>query len=293
MIKSMTGFGRGTCTDSTRTFIIEMKSVNHRFQETSIRLPRTLISFEDKIRSIIAEHIKRGKVDVYISQKDYNKESTEAVLNINLAKSYLNCLKTINEEFGLRGDITVSTLSKLPEVITLEQKEENLDEIWIVIESALRDALDKLLIMRYSEGEKLKKDLILKLDNIKNLVNNINERAPFVVKEYKERLSSRLEELLDDKQKYDEGRVAMEIAIFADKASIDEEITRLNSHIEQIKSTLNLEESIGRKLDFIIQEMNREANTIASKANDLKILNYTLEVKSEIEKIREQVQNIE
>lgn len=293
MVKSMTGFGRGTCSEGNKTFIIEMKSVNHRFQETSIKFPRFFLSLEDKARNLINQHIKRGKVDVYITQKDYNKESTEAILNMNLAKSYLKCLKTINEELSLREDITVSSLSRFPEVITLEQREENLDEVWISIESALKEALGKLLLMRNIEGEKLEEDLILKLNNIKSLIAKINERTPFVVKEYKEKLSSRLKDLMDEKQNYDEGRVAMEIAIFADKASIDEEITRLNSHIEQIKSTLKLEEPIGRKLDFIIQEMNREANTIASKANDLEILNYTLELKSEIEKIREQVQNIE
>lgn len=293
MVKSMTGFGRGTCSEGDKTFIIEMKSVNHRFQETSIKFPRIFLSLEDKARNLINQHIKRGKVDVYITQKDYNKQSTEAILNMNLAKSYLKCLKSINEELNLREDITVSSLSRFPEVISLEQKEESLDEVWVSIESALREALDKLLLMRNSEGEKLQEDLILKLDNIKSLIAKINKRTPFVVKEYKEKLSSRLKDLLDDKQNYDESRVAMEIAVFADKASIDEEITRLNSHIEQIKSTLKLEEPIGRKLDFIVQEVNREANTIASKANDLEILNYTLELKSEIEKIREQVQNIE
>ncbi|CAM3048588.1 YicC/YloC family endoribonuclease [Hathewaya histolytica] len=293
MVKSMTGFGRGSVTEGSKTFIIEMKSVNHRFQETSVKLPRTFLSLEDKIRRLIADNIKRGKVDIYITQKDYEKQSTNVALNLELAKSYLESLRIINQELGLRDDITVGSLSRFPEVITLDQKEEDLDKIWSMMEVALKEACDKLLIMRNKEGEKLKEDILIKLCNLKELLMRIEERSPKVVEEYKNKLSGRLKDLLDDKQNYDEGRVAMEIAIFADKASIDEELTRLNSHIEQMRSAFELDESIGRKLDFIVQEMNREANTIASKANDLEILKHTLGLKTVIEKVREQVQNIE
>ncbi|AWZ48729.1 YicC family protein [Clostridiaceae bacterium 14S0207] len=293
MANSMTGFGRGTSTDGGKTFIIEIKSVNHRFQEVSVKLPRTFMSLEDRIRTQVKNSLKRGKVDIYITQKDYEKESTEAVLNISLAESYLKCFKTLSEKFGLRDDVTVGSISRYPEVISLEQKEEDLEKVWSIMEKALQQAIENLLSMRKQEGKKLEEDLLNKCTHITQLVDSVKERSPLVVLEYKNKLSARLKDLMDEVKNYDEGRVAMEIAIFADKASIDEEITRLYSHVEQIKSTLNLNESIGRKLDFIVQEMNREANTIASKANDLEILNYTLELKNDIEKIREQVQNIE
>lgn len=293
MINSMTGFGRGIAAENRVTFIVEIKSVNHRFQDISVKMPRTLISLEDRIRNYVKEKLKRGKIDIFITEKVYEKQSTEALLNLNLANSYLNCLKTIGDTFEIRDDISVSTLARFPEVITLEQKEEDVEEKWLFIEKALKEAISNLISMREKEGEKLSQDLLIKCKKISHLVNDISDRSPLVVREYKGKLESRLKELIDDRSQYDEGRVAMEIAIMADKASIDEEITRLHSHIEQIKSTLDMDESIGRKLDFIIQEMNREANTIGSKANDLEILKHTLELKSEIEKIREQVQNIQ
>lgn len=293
MINSMTGFGRGIASEDNVTFIVEIKSVNHRFQDISVKMSRTLISLEDRIRNYIKEQLKRGKIDVFITEKVYEKQSTEAVLNLNLASSYLECLKSIGNNLGVRDDISINTLARFPEVITLEQKEEDIEGKWLFIEKALEEAVNNLIGMREKEGEKLSQDILIKCKNIGDLVNKISERAPGVVKEYKCKLESRLKELLDDIGQYDESRVAMEIAIMADKASIDEEITRLYSHVEQIKNTLTIDEAIGRKLDFIIQEMNREANTIGSKANDLEILNYTLELKSEIEKIREQVQNIQ
>ena len=292
MIRSMTGFGRGNSEKDGKSFTIEIKSVNHRYFETNIRMPRVLIAFEDKIRKIIGEKVKRGKLDVFVTQGSYDKEDVEASLNEKLAQSYINCFQILKEKYGLAGDISIDTIARLPEVITLKQKEEDVSQTFQPIEESLTKALEALLYMREREGEKLLADVMLKCDFINNLVGNIKERAPLVVGEYKLKLTQRLN-TLNKEVEFDENRVSMEIAIFADKVGIDEEIVRLNSHIEQMKETLILNEPIGRKLDFIIQEMNRETNTIASKANDLEILNTVINMKSEIEKIREQIQNIE
>ncbi|MFT5872243.1 MAG: hypothetical protein ACI8WT_001173 [Clostridium sp.] len=292
MIRSMTGFGRGSSEKDGKSFTIEIKSVNHRYFETNIRMPRVLIAFEDKIRKIIGEKVKRGKLDVFVTQGNYDKEDVEAYLNEKLAESYLKCFRTLKDKYDLDGEISVSQIARLPEVITLKQKEEDVSQTFEQIEQSLTKALDALLFMREREGEKLLKDVINKCDLINGLAKKIEERSPFIVCEYKEKLAQRLNTLHKEVE-FDENRVAMEVAIFADKAGIDEEIVRLNSHIEQMKETLIMNEPIGRKLDFIIQEMNRETNTIASKANDLEILNTVINMKSEIEKIREQIQNIE
>ncbi|MBU3214151.1 YicC family protein [Clostridium estertheticum] len=292
MIRSMTGFGRGNSEKDGKSFTIEIKSVNHRYFETNIRMPRVLISFEDKIRKIIGEKVKRGKLDVFVTQGNYDKEDVEAYLNENLAESYINCLGILKDKYGLSDDISVETVAKLPEVITLKQKEEDVSETFEQIDLALTKALRALIFMREREGRKLLEDVIIKCDLINGLVDKVKTRAPLVVCEYKAKLTQRLD-VLHKEIDFDENRVAMEIAIFADKAGIDEEIVRLNSHINQMRETLILDEPIGRKLDFIIQEMNRETNTIASKANDLEILNTVISMKSEIEKIREQIQNIE
>ena len=292
MIRSMTGFGRGNSEKDGRSFTIEIKSVNHRYFETNIRMPRVLISFEDKIRKIIAKKVNRGKLDVFVTQGNYDKEDVEAYLNENLAASYINCLQVLKDKYGLNDDISVAAVAKLPEVITLKQKEEDVSEAFEQIELALTKALGALLFMREREGKKLLEDVIVKCDLINGLVEKVKKRAPLVVLEYKAKLTQRLTALHKEID-FDENRVAMEIAIFADKAGIDEEIVRLNSHINQMRETLIIDEPIGRKLDFIIQEMNRETNTIASKANDLEILNIVISMKSEIEKIREQIQNIE
>jgi uncharacterized protein (TIGR00255 family) len=292
MIRSMTGFGRGTCEKDGKSFTIEIKSVNHRYFETNIRIPRVLIAFEDKIRKIINEKVKRGKLDVFVTQGNYDKEEAYASLNEKLAESYIKCFKTLKGKYELAGDISVSQIGGLPEVVTLKQKSEDVSETFDVIEESLTQALEYLVLMRESEGEKLLQDLLRKCELINDLVQKIKERAPMVFIEYKDRLTQRLHEIHKEIE-FDENRVAMEVAIFADKAGIDEEIVRLNSHIQQMTETLILDEPIGRKLDFIIQEMNRETNTIASKANDLEILNTVINLKSEIEKIREQIQNIE
>lgn len=292
MIRSMTGFGRGNCEKDGKSFTIEIKSVNHRYFETNIRMPRVLIAFEDKIRKIIGDKVKRGKIDVFVTQGNYDKEDSYASLNEKLAESYIKCFRVLKDKYNLEGEVSVSQIARLPEVIILKQKEEDTTETFEQIEESLNEALEALLFMREREGEKLLEDVIIKCDLIKGLVEKVKERAPFVVYEYKCKLTQRLSALHKEVE-FDESRVAMEVAIFADKAGIDEEIVRLNSHIEQMRETLIINEPIGRKLDFIIQEMNRETNTIASKANDLEILNTVINMKSEIEKIREQIQNIE
>ncbi|MBU3160533.1 YicC family protein [Clostridium frigoris] len=292
MIRSMTGFGRGNSEKDGKSFTIEIKSVNHRYFETNIRMPRVLISFEDKIRKIIGGKVKRGKLDVFVTQGNYDKEDVEAYLNEKLAASYINCLTVLKDKYGLSDNISVAAVAKLPEVITLKQREEDVSQTFEQIEVALTKALGALLFMREREGRKLLEDVMIKCDLINGLVEKVKARAPLVVCEYKAKLTQRLNALHKEVE-FDENRVAMEIAIFADKAGIDEEIVRLHSHINQMRETLIIDEPIGRKLDFIIQEMNRETNTIASKANDLEILNTVISMKSEIEKIREQIQNIE
>ncbi|WP_102400614.1 YicC/YloC family endoribonuclease [Haloimpatiens massiliensis] len=292
MIKSMTGFGRASSQGMNRSFDVEIKTVNHRYLDMNIRLPKSLLSLEENIRKLVSERLKRGKVDLFITQSILQKEDLEAKFNKKLADSYVKCLEDIKETYSVRDDISVSLIAKFSDVITLEYKEEDLEEIWRDLKEPLEKALNLLVEMRIREGEKLKEDVISRCSNIKIMLESITKRAPQIPIEYKEKLQNRLKELMDE-HSIDEGRIAMEVALFADKACIDEEIVRLNSHIEQMKSTLQLEESVGRKLDFIVQEMNRETNTIGSKANDLEICNLVLNMKSEIEKIREQIQNVE
>ncbi|MEA4828361.1 MAG: YicC/YloC family endoribonuclease [Clostridium sp.] len=293
MVKSMTGFGRAmTKEGSSHSFTIEAKSVNHRYLDLNIKMPRNLLSLENKIREIIKEKINRGKVDVFITQNTYGKEDVEVNFNEALGDSYIKALENIRDRYNINDDICVSLIAKFPEVISLEKKEEDIEEIFQYLYMPLVDAIDSLVSMRETEGIKLTEDITSKCDTIKDLVDVIEKRSPLVVKEYKNKLNNRLKELIENSS-IDETRVAAEVAIFADKAAIDEEIVRLNSHIIQMKETLKKNEPVGRKLDFIIQEMNREANTISSKANDLEIVNLTIDIKNYIEKIREQIQNIE
>lgn len=293
MVKSMTGFGRGISEeDTSRSFTIEIKTVNHRYFDINVRMPRTLLSLESKVRETIKNKINRGKVDVFITQNSYGKEDSDVHFNEELSDSYMNCLEKIRDRYDIIDNISVSLIARFPEIITLEKKEEDLEEIWKNLKYPLNDAVDALVSMREKEGKKLHEDIVSKCESIEELVNKVEERAPFVVEDYKGRLENRLQELLENAN-IEENRIATEVAVFADKASIDEELVRLNSHIIQLKETLKKEEPIGRKLDFIIQEMNREANTICSKASDLQIINLVINIKNYIEKIREQTQNIE
>ena len=293
MIKSMTSFGRAQGEEGKGyLFSIEMKSVNNRYLDLNIRMPKFMILLEEEIRKIINTRLNRGKVDVFINYKSYEKASAMPKLNLEVAKGYYNCLNELQKEFNIENDITVSKLANFPEVLTLEEKEENLDEVLKEIKPLIEVSLDKMLEMRIREGEKLKEDILIKLNDIEEKVKTIEGFADDLPKTYKQRLEERLSELTKGLN-VDEERIAVEVAIFADKVAIDEEVIRLKSHIGQMRKTLNLEEPVGRKLDFIVQEMNRETNTIGSKANDINITNIVIDIKNLIEKIREQVQNIE
>lgn len=293
MIKSMTSFGRAQSEEnSILNFSIEMKSVNHRYLDINIRMPKAMISLEEKIRNMISKRLNRGKVDVFINYKNYGNSTAEPVLNINLAKAYFDCLKEIENELHTIDDITTTKIARFPDVITVVEKEENLDDILNEISPLINNALELMEQMRIREGEKLKEDILIKIEHIYNMVVEIEKLADTIPLNYKKKLEERLGELLTEVE-IDESRIALEVAIISDKSAIDEEITRLKSHLSQFKDTLELDEAIGRKLDFIIQEMNREANTIASKSIDINMTNYVIEIKNTIEKIREQVQNIE
>lgn len=294
MVKSMTGFGRAASEEGRdKVFSVEIKSVNHRYLDINTRMPKAMIPLEEKIRRKIKEYLNRGKVDLFINYKNYGKSDSIATLNLDFAKTYVGALKVLKNEFSdLKDDLSLSLVSRHPEVISIEEKEESLDEIWEEISNLLDISLKAMLEMREFEGDKLKEDIILKSNEIENLVSKIEEKSIVIVENYKLRLEDRLADILG-KVEVDENRLAMEVAIFADKVAIDEEITRLKSHIKHLRETLELSEPIGRKLDFIMQEMNREANTIASKSTDLDITNNVIDIKNTLEKIREQVQNIE
>ncbi|MBP2031598.1 uncharacterized protein (TIGR00255 family) [Clostridium algifaecis] len=292
MIKSMTGFGRGSTDSNQRNFVVEIKTVNHRYCDLNIRMPKSFMPIEDKIRKLILDKVNRGKVDVFITETNYENKKVKAVLDENLADSYVNCLKKIKEKYDIKEELSISLIAKFQDVITLKQEDEDLNKVWDILNTALNEALNMLLDMREKEGMKLKSNVILKCNSIEKYLNSINDMSENLVDEFREKLNLRLKDLMKDYE-IDENRIAMEVAIFADKSCIDEEIVRLGSHVVQFKDTLELNEPIGRKLDFILQEMNREANTIASKSTNLQITKLVLNIKNEIEKIREQIQNIE
>ena len=292
MIRSMTGYGRGSIEMDGRSYTIEIKSVNHRYCDLNIKIPKSLLSLEDRIRKTVQSRLNRGKIDLFVTQNLFDKKDVSAFLNKSLADSYFSCLTEIKERYNLKDDVSLSLISKFPEVITAKQEDEDVEELWDGLETALNSALDLMVQMREREGLKLTEDIISKCRGIKEKVLVIEEKSADIVQEYTEKLKIRLNNLLKE-YKVDENRLAMEVALLADKASIDEEIVRLKSHLVQVKETLELDEPVGRKLDFIIQEMNRETNTIASKASNLDVINIMLSIKNEIEKIREQVQNLE
>lgn len=292
MIKSMTGFGRCEVTEGNRKFTVEMKSVNHRYLDINIKMPKKLNFFESAIRNLLKEYMERGKVDIYITYEDYTEDNFSLKYNEELAARYLVHLKDMSEKFGLENDIRVSSLSRYPDVFVMEEQDIDEKELWIGLEKALRGAAAGFVETRIAEGERLKNDLIAKLDNMLSYVDFIEERSPEILREYRTRLEEKVKELLGDRQ-LDEGRIATEVTIFADKICVDEETVRLRSHIQSTKDTLEKGGSIGRKLDFIAQEMNREANTILSKSNDLLVSDTGINLKTDIEKVREQIQNIE
>lgn len=292
MIKSMTGFGRCEFTDEKRKFTVELKSVNHRYLDVNIKMPKKLNFFENSIRALLKEYIERGKVDVYITYEDYTEDNYALKYNSALAAQYLDYLNRMAEEFGLENDIRVSNLSRYPDVLVMEEQDVDEKELWDGLERALRGACEQFVASRIKEGENLKVDLIDKLEHMISYVDFIEKRSPQIMEEYRKRLEDKIKEILGDRQ-MDDGRIATEVTIYADKVCVDEETVRLRSHINTTKDTLLEGGSIGRKLDFIAQEMNREANTILSKANNIEISDTGINLKTSIEKVREQIQNIE
>ncbi len=292
MLKSMTGFGRYEIANEERKISVEMKAVNHRYCELSVKLPKKLNFFEAGIRNLLKQYVSRGKVDVFITYEDYTEGKACVKYNPELAGEYLDKLKQMEQEFGLANDITVSKLARLPEVFALEEQSVDENELWRLLEEAVQKAAQQLVATRAAEGEHLRQDLSAKLDGMLSTVDFIEERSPQIVAEYRRKLTEKVNELLGE-TKLDEGVLATEITVFADRICVDEETVRLRVHIDNMKETLGVGANIGRKLDFIAQEMNREANTILSKSSDLAVTNRAIDLKTEIEKIREQIQNIE
>lgn len=292
MIKSMTGFGRCEAADENRKITVEIKSVNHRYLDVGLKLPRKLGFFETAIRGLLKEYLQRGKVDVFVTYEDYSEGTVSVKYNEDLAKEYLTFLNTMQENLDVRNDISVMALSRMPEVFTLEEQSMDEEELWAYVEKVVRGAAERIVETRIAEGDRLCKDIIDKLDYMLTNVAYIEKRSPETVEEYRAKLRAKLDEVLADTG-LDENRIAAEVVIYADKVCVDEETVRLKSHIEHMKETLIAGGAIGRKLDFIAQEMNREANTILSKAGDLDISNKAIELKTDIEKVREQIQNIE
>ena len=288
MIKSMTGFGRCEVLKDSRKFTVELKSVNHRYLDVNIRMPKKLNFFETSIRTLLKSYADRGKVDIFITYEDLSQSQVSVKYNAALAAEYLKYLNQMAEEFSLDNDVRVSTLSRYPEVFTMEECSEDEDELWNGLKEALEGAFSQFVEMRTKEGERLKEDILLKLDLLSEQIRFIEERSPQIIAEYRTKLEEKMRELLEDTQ-IDDNRIAAEVILFADKICTDEEVVRLKSHIQHMKETLEESNGIGRKLDFIAQEMNREANTILSKANDLDISNRAISLKTEIEKIREQI----
>ncbi len=291
-IKSMTGFGRCEVSEESRKVTVEIKSVNHRYLDVNIKMPKKLNFFDASIRNLLKEYMQRGKVDMFITFEDTSENNVSVAYHPEVAKEYLDYLNKMAEDFGLDNDVRVSTLSRSPEILTLDDVEIDEDSVWKTLEKTIRGACESFVESRIKEGENLRSDLIDKLDGMLKVVDFIEARSPKIIEEYKAGLIARVKEMLGD-TKFDEGRILTEVTIFADKVCVDEELVRLRSHIETVKSTLTAGGGIGRKLDFLAQEMNREANTILSKSNDLEISNKGIELKTEIEKVREQIQNIE
>lgn len=292
MIKSMTGFGRCEKVTEEYKLSVEMKAVNHRYLDMSIKMPKKFNYFEAGIRNLLKNDIQRGKVDVFINYEDYTENKMSLKYNASLAAEYMEYFKKMEEQFGIANDIKVSVLSRMPEVLTMEEVPDDEDSMWKILSEVVEEAADSFVESRVREGEHLKNDLLGKLDYMLEQVAFIEERSPRVVAEYRMKLEEKVHELLESAS-IDEGRIATGVTIFADKICVDEETVRLRSHIEHTRKELLAGGSVGRKLDFIAQEMNREANTILSKANDLEISEHAIILKTEIEKVREQIQNIE
>lgn len=292
MMKSMTGFGRYEAVSEERKIVVEIKSVNHRYSDISVKLPKKLSFLETSIRNCMKDYVSRGKVDVYVTYEDYTESNVCVRYNEEIALDYWKNLNKLSNRLQLENDVTISALSRYPEVFSLEEKHVDEEELGEVLVEAVRQAAERFVESRIAEGRHLKEDILGKTEKLLELVEKIEQRFPEMLEEYRGKLTRKVEEILEDKQ-IDEAVLATELIVYSDKVCVDEETVRLRSHIENLKTTMDAGENIGRKLDFIAQEMNREANTILSKANDVEVSNWAIDLKTEIEKIREQIQNIE
>ncbi len=293
MLKSMTGFGRGEYLGDNYQFKVEIKAVNHRYQEFVIRMPKYMNFLEERIRKKVKEYIARGKIDIYIYLDYLNDSSLVIDVDYPLAKKTYDALSGLNKKLGIKNTVDIDDLTSIVDVITIERKIEDEENLWSELEKALEIALIDIDSMRSIEGQNMQEDMLKRINKIDSILESIVERVPLVEKEFLNKLIKRLEELENIKLKVDDNRLEMELAIFADKSNIDEEIVRLKSHLDQYREIMSQGGSIGRKLDFLVQEMNREVNTIGSKTGDIVISRAVVEIKAEIEKIREQIQNVE
>ena len=293
MIRSMTGFGHGEVSnDKNQKVTVEMKSVNHRYCDISLKLPKKLAMFEANIRNIMKEYASRGKIDIYVSYEDLSETAVSLHYNQAMAEEYMQVFKKMQEDFNIETKITAEALAKYPEVVTIEEVQQDEEVWWELLEAALRQAAEKFVETRTIEGANLKRDLLGKLDQMAADVAFIEERSPQIIAEYRSKLEEKVKEFLADST-IEENRIAAEVTLYADKIAVDEEIVRLQSHISSMTDVLESDESIGRKLDFMAQEMNREANTILSKSSDVDLADHAIELKTNVEKVREQIQNIE
>ena len=293
MIRSMTGFGHGEVSnDKNQKVTVEMKSVNHRYCDISLKLPKKLAMFEANIRNIMKEYASRGKIDIYVSYEDLSETAVSLHYNQAMAEEYMQVFKKMQEDFNIETKITAEALAKYPEVVTIEEVQQDEEVWWELLEAALRQAAEKFVEKRRIEGANLKRDLLGKLDQMAADVAFIEERSPQIIAEYRSKLEEKVKEFLEDST-IEENRIAAEVTLYADKIAVDEEIVRLQSHISSMTDVLESDESIGRKLDFMAQEMNREANTILSKSSDVDLADHAIELKTNVEKVREQIQNIE
>ncbi len=292
MLKSMTGYGRNEAVTDGKKILVEIKSVNHRYSDYNIKLPRHMGFLEDKIRKYVSSCVTRGKVDIYINVEYYETADKEIILNKEIAKNYIEVLKQLRDEFSLEDDITVSKVAQNPDIFLIERVEEDEDKLWESVKCVLDKALTAFVEMRSREGERIERDLRERIEYMGKLAKQIEERSPQTVKEYSDRLYEKIKEVLDGRE-IDESRILTEVAIYADKVAVNEETVRLASHFEEFYSIIDSGEPAGRRLDFLIQEINREVNTIGSKAGDIDIAKTVVTLKGEIEKLREQIQNIE
>lgn len=292
MVKSMTGFGRAVKELEGYIITVELKSVNHRYFEFSSRCPRQYGFLDDKIKSFVNSRIARGKIECYIGVEALNTESADVAVNHTLASAYVKALNEISQTYALPADYGAFTIGRFPDVLVVKKAEEDEEKIWSLVRETAEEAVDRFVDMRAAEGRRMYDDVYSRTALILNCVSYIEERSPETVREYNDKLAARVRELLGDVS-LDEGRMLQEVAVYADKVAVAEETVRLRSHIEQLREFLDCDEAVGRKMDFLVQEINREANTIGSKCNDVDIARRVVEMKAEIEKIREQIQNIE